>query len=80
MSDGYVAGRLSVNINPETAEALHELAARHGLSVTEIIRIAIGVLDLVDRVQRSGSELQVREGRRVRRLRVPLDRGRGGMQ
>lgn len=49
--------RLSVNMNPETAEALKELASSRHLSYTEAIRRAIAIAKYIDD--------EVREGRKV---------------
>lgn len=52
--------RLSVNINSETAQALQDLASRHGTSVTEIVRRAIGVYKFVDdETQKPDTTLQL---------------------
>lgn len=44
MSDTEIH-RLSVNINDESADALRRVTAKRGISVTEAIRRAIGLLD-----------------------------------
>lgn len=49
--------RLSVNMNPETADALKELAASKHLSYTEAIRRAIAIAKYIDD--------EVKDGRRV---------------
>lgn len=52
--------RLSVNINDETEEALKELAARRGTTVTEIVRRAVSVYKFVeDEVGSNGKSLQL---------------------
>lgn len=42
-----MARRLNVNINDETATALQDLARRQGVSVTEIVRRAIGTYNFI---------------------------------
>lgn len=49
--------RLSVNMNPETAEALKEFAANRHLSYTEAVRRAIAIAKYLDD--------EVSEGRKV---------------
>ncbi|MFI8634209.1 ribbon-helix-helix protein, CopG family [Microbacterium sp. NPDC077663] len=49
--------RLSVNMNPETADALKELAASRHLSYTEAVRRAIAIAKYIDD--------EVKEGRKV---------------
>jgi len=49
--------RLSVNMNPETAEALKEFAASKHLSYTEAVRRAIAIAKYIDD--------EISEGRKV---------------
>lgn len=46
--------RLNVNLNGETADALKELAARNGISYTEVVRRAISIYDYLSREQDKG--------------------------
>jgi predicted DNA-binding helix-hairpin-helix protein len=58
--DTKVTTRLSVNINDETAEALKELAARRGTTVTEVVRRAVSVYKFVeDEVGDKGKTMQL---------------------
>ncbi|MCX4757851.1 ribbon-helix-helix protein, CopG family [Kitasatospora purpeofusca] len=41
--------RLSVNINDDTADALQRLKSEKGISITEAVRRAVALLDLVER-------------------------------
>jgi len=50
--------RLSVNINDDTAAVLQRHKAK-GVSITETIRRAIALLDLVEREHDNGSKLQL---------------------
>jgi hypothetical protein len=50
--------RLSVNMNAETAAALKYMAARQGVSQTEIIRRAVALMKFIDDEQRLGRKLQ----------------------
>ncbi|MEU1518004.1 hypothetical protein ABZ490_38665 [Streptomyces sp. NPDC005811] len=60
--------RLSVNINKETKEALERLKAKN-LSITEVVRRAITLYDLVDRETADGGRLQIVDNTgRVREL------------
>lgn len=43
MSEQSETTRLSVNINPDTAEFLREAAQREGRSIAEVIRRAVSV-------------------------------------
>ena len=56
--------RLSVNINDETAAALRTLAARDGVTITELIRRAVSVLAFVEGEIDKGNEIQVVDKRR----------------
>ena len=62
--------RLSIFINDETAQRLNELKARHSITTTEAVRLAVGLLHYLDGVQRAGMEIQVRDGRRANRVVV----------
>lgn len=53
--------RLSVNINPDTQQALKRLKDEKGISLTEAVRRAVSLLDLVDRESARGSKLQLVE-------------------
>ncbi|MFI9204745.1 hypothetical protein [Streptomyces sp. NPDC053048] len=62
--------RLSVNINAETATKLRWYKEQKGISITETIRRAVALLDLVERETANGSEvlLKSRDGKSVRQL------------
>jgi len=64
--------RLSVNLNPETAELLRELAASRGLSYTEIIRRAIAVTKYFEDEINSGRVIQTADsnGKHVRQIEL----------
>lgn len=50
--------RLGVNVNAETAAALRELAAEHHVSVTEVVRRAVGLYQFVHaETKTKGNEL-----------------------
>jgi hypothetical protein len=51
--------RLSVNINDETAAALNQLAERDGVTITEVVRKAIGIYKFVDDQTQAGKRLQL---------------------
>lgn len=51
--------RLSVNMNPETAEALRELA--QGTTVTEAVRRAIAIAHYVAEQAEAGNTFQIRD-------------------
>ena len=62
--------RLSVNINDETAEAIRLLAQRQEVTITEIIRQAIGVYKyLVDQID-AGKEVQLQDDHSTTTLRM----------
>ncbi|GHE57614.1 hypothetical protein ABZ626_25085 [Streptomyces longispororuber] len=62
--------RLSVNINAETAAKLRWYKEQKGISITETIRRAVALLDLVERETAGGNEvlLKSRDGKSVRQL------------
>ncbi|MDF3291552.1 hypothetical protein [Streptomyces silvisoli] len=65
------ATRLSVNINPETAQKLRWYKEHKGISITETIRRAVALLDLVEReTSEKGNEVLLRskDGKTVRQL------------
>ncbi len=49
--------RLSVNINPESAEILRTVAQERGISTTEAIRRAIGLLGYFEEARRSRTNI-----------------------
>lgn len=54
--------RLSVNLNPDVADALKQYASRKGISVTEAVRRAITVLTFIENAQNRGASLHLEEG------------------
>jgi|GEM_PF-2819971 len=50
--------RLNVNMNAQTADALRELAAKHGISFTEAIRRAISIYKFFDEEAEAGRKIQ----------------------
>lgn len=54
--------RLSVNINQETADALKDIAARRGESITETIRRATAILKLVEDEVAAGTKVVLDDG------------------
>lgn len=53
--------RLSVNMNPETADALREIAKAHGISITEAVRRAVSVAHFVEQQSREGKSVQIED-------------------
>lgn len=53
--------RLSVNMNPETADALREIAKAHGVSITEAVRRAVSVAHFVEQQVREGKSVQIED-------------------
>lgn len=53
--------RLSVNLNASAADTLKMYSKRQGITVTEAIRRAIGVLKYIDDAQRRGATLNIEE-------------------
>lgn len=49
--------RLSINMNPETTDALREYAAAHGVNVTEAVRRAISLLAFMDGAKSNGEHI-----------------------
>jgi hypothetical protein len=53
--------RLSVNLNPESADTIKEYAHRKGISITEAIRRAIGALHFLDESQANGASVMINQ-------------------
>lgn len=51
--------RLSVNMNPETTDALLRYVATHDVTYTEAVRRAISLLDFMDEARAEGSRILV---------------------
>lgn len=51
--------RLSLNVSAETMSVLRDYAGRKGISLTEAVRRAIGILNFVDEAQESGASLVI---------------------
>lgn len=49
--------RLSVNLNGETADALRDLAASKGISITEAVRRAISLTAFIESEIRAGRQI-----------------------
>ncbi|MCF3172547.1 CopG family transcriptional regulator [Streptomyces sioyaensis] len=60
--------RLSVNINDDTAEALKRLKSAKGISITEAVRRAVALYDLVDRETGDTGKLQIVDDGNVREI------------
>ena len=62
--------RLSVNINEETAAKLRWYKEHKGISITETVRRAIALLELVERETGKGSEVLLKspDNKSVRQL------------
>lgn len=62
--------RLSVNINPATADALRALAERQGVSMTEVVRRAISLAVFIDEETRAGRQIHTvrADGKKRREL------------
>jgi len=54
--------RLSINLNPESADVLREYANRKGISITEAVRRAIGALSFLDESQSKGASVLIKQG------------------
>ncbi len=54
--------RLSVNMNQDTATALRQQAARHGITYTETIRRAISIAKFVDDERLDGRTIVSMDG------------------
>lgn len=63
--------RLSINLNPETADTLKDLAARQGLTITEAVRRAISVYSYVIEAKANNEQVQLVGNGRVRELVFP---------
>lgn len=54
--------RLSINLSHEVADSVKEYARRKGISITEAVRRAIGILRYVDDAHDRGATFNVEEG------------------
>jgi hypothetical protein len=72
--EGMVPGleRVTVNLAPRTSEALEQLVQATGESKTDTINKALQVFSYLQRLQRDGGAVYVREpvGKEVERLRI----------
>jgi hypothetical protein len=57
--------RLTVNLSPEVAQALKNYTEKYGVSYTEAVRRALGVLAFVDESKTRGASVYVKEGRKT---------------
>ncbi len=69
--DAIKVVRLSVNLNPETADTLKRLQARQGLTITEVVRRAISVYAYVSDAKDNDEQVQLVGNGRVRELVLP---------
>jgi hypothetical protein len=53
--------KISVNLSNEVLGALREMAERHGVTMTEVLRRAISTQAFIEDVQREGKVLLVRD-------------------
>jgi len=53
--------RLSVNINPESADILRRVTADRGITTTEAVRRAIGLLDFFEEARRNEATIRVQD-------------------
>lgn len=69
-SDTPKSIRLSVNMNPETAEALKEIAEKNHISVTEAVRRAVSLAHFIEEQAREGKSIQIEDpkSKKVREL------------
>ena len=56
-----MAVKVTVNLSEEDVEALKEIAARRGITLTESIRRAIAMERFVDEAQVSGAKILIEE-------------------
>ena len=57
MAAGSTYQRLSVNLNEESAEILRRVTKDRGISTTEAVRRAIGLLDFFERTHAEGTKI-----------------------
>jgi len=60
--------RLSINLNPEAAEALRAYTDKRHITYTEAVRRAIAILKFVDDELSAGREIQVTDGETVQKI------------
>ncbi len=53
--------RLSVNINPESADILRRVAADRGITTTEAVRRAIGLLGFFEEARKNEATIRVQD-------------------
>ena len=66
--DGNRIVRLSINLNPESADTLKEYAHRKGIYITEAVRRAIGALSFLDESQGKGATVLIKDGSHTREV------------
>lgn len=54
--------QLSININDETARQIRLYSQHRGVNVTETVRHAVALLDMVDRHMRNGWTVVIKSG------------------
>ena len=60
--------RLNININAQTEAALRRYAAKHELTVPEVVRRFVGMADSIEAWRDTGHEILVRKNGSVERV------------
>jgi hypothetical protein len=59
--------RLNVNVSIKTSAALREISKTHGTTITETVRRAVSLLDLVEKAVENGGHVEIHEpGQKVK--------------
>jgi hypothetical protein len=64
-----VARRLSVNVALDVADAIDELAKRHGTTITDVIRRAVSVYKYIDDETAYGAKILVERNGTIREVK-----------
>jgi hypothetical protein len=64
--------RLSVNINSESAEILRRVTAERGITTTEAVRRAIGLLGFFEETLKNGSKILVEDKDKHQSILQPI--------
>ncbi len=67
--------RLTVNVALDVGDAIDELAKRHGITITDVIRRAVSIYKFIDDEMTSGVKILVERDGTVREVKFP-DKGK----
>jgi Ribbon-helix-helix protein, copG family len=68
-SQSAVGRRLSVNVALDVADAIDQLAKRHGTTITDVIRRAVSTCKYIDDEAQSGGKILVERNGTIREVK-----------